>query len=66
MYLKAALYLSSGEYFHILKIFAENEKFDRIPDNEKWDEKISEKSSFFWGNIDVLYQKWWFWTKMMG
>ena len=31
----ATLYLSSGEYFHTLKVFADNEKFDQISDGEK-------------------------------
>ena len=36
----ATLYLSSGEYFHTLKVFADNEKFDQISDGEKWIEKL--------------------------
>ena len=36
----AMLYLSSGEYFHILKILAEKGKFDRIPDGKNEIEKF--------------------------
>ena len=34
------MYLSSGEYFHILKILAEKGKFDRIPDGKNEIEKF--------------------------
>ena len=41
----ATLYLNSGEYFHTLKVFADNKKFDQISDGEKWNWKFWGKSS---------------------
>ena len=52
----AMLFLSSGEYFYFLKIFAEYEKFVRIQDRKRWDWKISGKNLHFHGNIDVWCQ----------
>ena len=43
----ATLFLSSGEYFHILKIFGENEKCDQIQDKKDEIEKFQEKIFIF-------------------